>query len=134
MVDLLLDLDVHRAGRVVEDQDRRVQQQCASDRDSLALASRQGVAALSDDRVVALGQRAYEPVGVRGPGRVLYLGDRCVGTAVSDVLANRGREQKRFIESDADVRSRARDGQFPDVVAVDPDRAPADVIEAGQKA
>src|SRR5688500_9636163 len=37
--DARLGLDVDRAGRLVEDQDRRVAQECARDRDALALAS-----------------------------------------------------------------------------------------------
>ena len=39
-------------------EDRRVDQQGPGDGDALALAARQRVAALADDRVVALGQAA----------------------------------------------------------------------------
>ena len=70
VVDVLLDLHVDRAGRVVEDEDRRVGQQGAGDRDPLALASGQVVAALADDGVVAIGQVVDELVGVgRSCGR-----------------------------------------------------------------
>ena len=55
-VDLELALRVDRAGRVVEHEDPRVDEQRAGDRDALALATRQRVPALADHRVVALGR------------------------------------------------------------------------------
>ena len=72
-VDGLLHLDVDGAGGVVEDQHRRVDEQCAGDGDALALPARQGVAALTDDGVVAVGQVADELVGPGGPGRRHHL-------------------------------------------------------------
>ena len=53
VVDLLFDLDVDGARGIVEDQDRRVHEQRAGDGDPLALTTRERVAALADDRVVA---------------------------------------------------------------------------------
>ena len=47
---------VERRGRLVEQQDRRVAQDGAGDRDALALAARQRHAALADLAVVALRQ------------------------------------------------------------------------------
>ena len=54
-LDARLGLDVERAGRLVEHQDRRVLEDGAGDRDALALAARQLAAALADERVVAVG-------------------------------------------------------------------------------
>ena len=65
---------VERRGRLVEDQDPRVLQQDAGDRDPLLLAARQLVAALADDRVVAIGQLGDPVVDRRGPRRGLELG------------------------------------------------------------
>ena len=45
---------IERAGRLVEQQDRRVAQDGAGERDALALAARQGHAALAEPRGVAL--------------------------------------------------------------------------------
>ena len=73
VVDVLLDLHVDRARRVVEYEHRRVGEQRARDRDALALASREVVAAFTDDRVVAVGQVVDELVGVRCPRRCLHL-------------------------------------------------------------
>ena len=47
-------------GRLVEDQDRRVADDRARERDELALSGRQRRAALADLRVEALGQRLDE--------------------------------------------------------------------------
>src|SRR5438552_2389643 len=52
-----LGLGVERARRLVEDEDRRVAQDRARDRDALLLAAREAVAALADDGVVSLRQR-----------------------------------------------------------------------------
>src|ERR1041385_2485046 len=51
-----LRLGVERAGRFVENQNRRIAQQCARDRDALATAARQPRAALVEHRGVALGR------------------------------------------------------------------------------
>ena len=56
LVDAGLDVHVDRARGVVEDQDRRVDQEGARDGDALALTARERVAAFADDGVVALGQ------------------------------------------------------------------------------
>ena len=58
---------VDRGGGVVEDQDPRVGEQGPGDRDSLALAAREGQAALADARVIAVGQVRDELVGLRAP-------------------------------------------------------------------
>ena len=54
LLDRRLDLRIERRGRLVEDQDRRVLQHDAGDRDALALAAGQLDAALADMRVEAL--------------------------------------------------------------------------------
>ena len=72
-VDLLLDAGVDRGGRVVEQQDLRIGEQRACERDPLALAPREREALLADDRVVALGQLQDELVGLGGARRGLDL-------------------------------------------------------------
>src|SRR4029079_9440098 len=58
-------LGVERACRLVEDQNRRVLQDRACDRDPLALAPGKLDSALTPERVVAVGQRLDELRGVR---------------------------------------------------------------------
>ena len=69
LLDLALGLGVDRRGRLVEDQDPRVDQQGPGDRDPLPLAAGERLAALADERVVAVGQPEDELVGPGGAGR-----------------------------------------------------------------
>ena len=69
----MLALVVERARRLVEDQDARLSRQRAGDGDPLALPAREAAAALSDDRVVALGQLEDEVVRARELGRRDHL-------------------------------------------------------------
>jgi hypothetical protein len=67
---------VHRVemrGRLVEDQDRRVLQEGARDRDALALAAAQTGAALADRRVEAVGQGWRRARSARRADRRLQL-------------------------------------------------------------
>ena len=68
-----LRLRVERGRRLVEHEDRRVAQHGPRDRDPLLLAAREAVAALADDRVVALRQRRDQVVDLRGAGSLLDL-------------------------------------------------------------
>ena len=101
-VDLLLDMDVDRAGRVVEDEDRGIEQEGPRDRDPLSLAARQRVAALTHDRCVPVGEPHDEPVRVRCACSGLDLLVRCARLAVGDVVPARDREQERLVLHDAD--------------------------------
>jgi hypothetical protein len=83
---------------------RRVDEQRAGDRDALAFAARQRLAAFADQRVVAVRQAQDELVGVRGAGGGDDLGARGVGLAVGDVLGNGAEEQEGFLQHQADVR------------------------------
>ena len=63
VLDRRLDLRIERRGRLVEDQDRRILEHHAGDRDALALAAGQLDAALADMRVVALAAARIDDVG-----------------------------------------------------------------------
>src|SRR5690606_40895 len=58
-----LALIVERTCRFVEDENTRISNQSAGDRDTLPLPTRKAAASLADDRVVALGKLQYELVG-----------------------------------------------------------------------
>ena len=70
---LLLGRGVERARRFVQDQDRRVLQQRAGDREALALTARERAAALADDRVETLRLTGDELRGLGAPDRLLQL-------------------------------------------------------------
>ena len=64
-LDLALAFRIERGGRLVEKQDRRILQDRPGNRETLALAARQGHAALADEGVVALRHGPDEAVGGR---------------------------------------------------------------------
>src|SRR5262249_51982520 len=95
-------LDVERAGRLVEHQDRRVLQDRAGDRDALALAARQLRAALADDGIVARALRQDEVVR-RGSGcGGMYLVVARLGAADTDVFLDGAVEQAGILENRGD--------------------------------
>ena len=79
---------IERARRLIEDQDARVGDQGAGDRDALPLPARQARAALADDRVVGLRHLEDEVVraGELGGGDDLLNRHRRVGQR--DVVAH----------------------------------------------
>ena len=105
-LDDLLGARVERDGRLVEDQDGRVLEQRARDRDALLFAAGELEAALADHRVVAVRQRFDEGVDVRGARRGDDLLARRLGPAVGDVVVDRVVEQHGVLRNDAD-RARA---------------------------
>ena len=98
-------------------------------RDALLLAARQLVAALADDRVVALGQLDDPVVDRRRAGRRLELLLGRVGRRVAEVVADRGVEQVGLLGHDPDDLAERGQGEPADVDAVDLDRARVDVVE-----
>ena len=68
-LDLPLGADVDRARRLVEDQDARVGEERARERDQLPLAEREPRAALAELRLVAVLEPVDELVGADGPRR-----------------------------------------------------------------
>ena len=95
------------ARRLVEDEDRRVAQDRAGDRDPLLLASGEAVSALADDGVVAVGQRRDHVVDARGLGGRLDLLVGRVRLREAEVLADRGVEEVGLLRDDADELGRA---------------------------
>ena len=133
-MDPFFDGDVDGAGGVIEHDDRRRREQDASDGDALALATRQVVAALADDGVVAAVELFDEPVRLRGDGGSADVAVAGVGASEGDVRAYRVGEEERFVGDDADVMAHAAQRQRAHVVAVDRHGAVIDVVEAGEQA
>ncbi len=94
---------VDRGRGVVEDEDARVGEHRAGERDALALAARQRHPPLADEGVVAVGQRRDERVHLRRHGGRLDLGVRRVRPAVGDVGADGVGEQERLLEHHAQL-------------------------------
>ena len=114
-----LGLGVERRGRLVEHEDRRVAQDRARDRSPLLLAAREAVAALADDRVVALGQRRDQPW-------ICAARAACsISSSVASGFAKRRLSRtvawKRYVSCETTPTVAASDGerQVADVDAVD---------------
>ncbi len=128
--DLRLRRRVDRGGRVVEDQDARVDREGARDRDPLPLAARERDAALADHRLVALRQPLDELVRLREPRDALDLGVAHLRAAERDVLAHGRREEERILRDDADLAAQRGERDVAHVDAVDEHAARVDVVEA----
>src|SRR5581483_4691383 len=105
----------------------------ARDGDALLLAAGEAVAALADDRVVAVGEAADEVVDVGGAGSARDLVIAGIGLGVADVVADRGVEQVGLLRDDADRAVQRLERELADVVAIDADAAFGRVVEAGEE-
>src|SRR4051812_15597898 len=123
VLDPALGVHVDVRGGLVQDQDPRVGDERAGERDELALPGRELHAALADRRVVALGEARDELVR---PNRVRRRRDvlgRRVGAPERDVLADRAAEQERLLRHDAHLRAQRGGSHVAQVVPVDEDPA-----------
>ncbi len=105
-LDLVLGGAVNGAGRVVQDQDARVGEQRAGDRDPLALAARQRHPALPDAGLIAVGKPGDKVVGLGGfgcrfDGRLIDL----LGQAKPDILINRPGKEEDILFNGRDLRA-----------------------------
>ena len=132
-VDRLLDeplrLAVERAGRLVEDQDRGVADDCARDRDPLSLAAREPDTAVADHGVIAIGELRDELVGVGDLGGTDNLGVREPVAPIRDVVPDRRVEQERLLGDDAEEPPVGGLLERPQVAAVDRDRPGDRVVQ-----
>ena len=118
-VDPLLDLDVDRTRGVVEHEHRWVDEQRPGDRQALALPARQCVAALTDDRGVAVWEPHDELVRVGGLGGFDDLLDRRRRLSVGDVVPDRDREKERLVEDEPHLGAQALQGVLAHVPPID---------------
>ena len=121
---------IDRGGRVVEDEDARVDREGARDRDPLPLSARERDAAFADDRVVSLRQALDELVRLREPRDPLDLCVRQFGKAERDVVPHRGREEERILGDDTDRAAQRRELHVAYVYSVDEHAPRVDVVEA----
>ena len=106
-VERLLDQHLGRAvdvrRRLVEDEDARVGEQRARDRDQLPLAGRQAGAALAHRVLEAAREPRRDAVDADGRGRRLDLLVGRVGLREADVRRDRAAEEERILEHDAEL-------------------------------
>src|SRR5207253_9098696 len=90
-------------GRLVEDQDARVRQEGARDRDQLPLACRKSGAALADWMVESLVEAGGDPVDADRGGRGANLVVASLRPREADVVGDRPGEEERVLEDDAEL-------------------------------
>ena len=110
---------VQRRRGLVEDQQPRVLQQRARNRNALALATRQFGAALAEQGVVARWQFGDEAVGVRGDRGGHDLFPAGVGPAIGDVVGHAQRQDERVLQHRRDLAAQAGQLRQAQVLAVD---------------
>src|SRR4029077_9728459 len=124
LLDDTLALIVEGARRLIEDQNARVGDERAGNGDALSLATREGRAALADDRVVAFGQLEDEFVRPRKACRRDDALHRHRWVGERDILADRAVEQHVLLQDDANLAAQPGRVDHGEIHAVDQD-APA---------
>jgi hypothetical protein len=124
---------VEGAGGFVEDEDARVGEDGARDRDALALAAGELDAAFADDGVVAFGEALGKLVDAgdfAGGHELLFSGG---GTGELDVLADGAVEEECLLEDDAELLAVAGELDGGEVVVVDEDGTGLRGVEAADE-
>ncbi len=116
-------LRVERAGGLVEDQHRRIDQQRSRNGNPLPLATGQVGRPLLQDRVVAARQAFDKLFGARKLGCVHDIGKARVRTRHRDVVANRAGKQKVFLRHHTDIGAQMHQVYLAQVHAVNFDHA-----------
>ncbi len=132
-LDAALRFHIDGAGAVVQDEDRRLDEQGAGDGDALLLPAGKVDAALADLGVIAAGQRHDKVVGLGHFGRGDYFLVAGVGPAVADVVADCAGEEHGLLQRRADPAAQRVFVDIAHVAAVDGDAAAGYVVEAGDE-
>ena len=131
LLDLVLGLGVHAAGRVVQDQDARVEQQRAGDRDALLLAAARGWSRARRPACRSpAGSCTMKSCAAAARAAASTSSWAGIRAAEGDVVADRAAEQGRLLQHDADLRAQALERHVAHVVAVDQHAPGGDVVEA----
>ena len=103
VLDQHLGFRIEGGGRLVQDQDRRVTENCPRNRNPLPLPTRKPLAALPDQGLILVVEAYDELVGVRGArGRLDFLASS-VGLAVCNVRGDGVVEENRFLRHHPDL-------------------------------
>src|SRR5581483_6421303 len=117
----------------VEQQDRRVLEDGASDGQALLLTTGQQTAFVANHSLVAFGLGHNEVVRVCCLGRGVNLFRRSFQTAKLDVVENGVVKQKRFLCHQADLLTQRFLGHRAQIVSVDLDQPGSRIVQAQNK-
>ena len=121
---------VERVRRFVENEDRRIADDRASQGDPLLLAARQPYPSRAEHRVVLRWQPFDEIVGVGLPGRIHDFVVSCIEPAVGDVVPHGRVEEVHVLTDQRELAAPRREIEFGKRTAVKKDRAVGRVHEA----
>ena len=131
-----LALRIQGAGRFIEDEDARIVDQRARDRQPLLLTAREVGRSFLDIGIVAVRHPLDELVGAGQMRGAHDVGEVEPGAAGNDVVADRSTEQEIVLQNDAEPLAQMAQVDFleidavkleePTVVAVDPLQQPGD--------
>ena len=125
-------MGVERRCRLVQQQDRRVLQNGARNRNPLFLPAGEFKAAFPHHGSVALRQFTNEFVDLGKPRRLPYRSIVAADAAIGDVVAHGIVEQHRILRNDADCGAQGRLGHIADILPIDRHAAIADIVKAKQ--
>ena len=133
LVDELFAVSIHGRRGFVEDQDRRVTQQGASECDSLTLASRKSMAAITNVGLQPVGQLSRE-VGHAGVFRGLFdLGSRRSRATVGDVVGDSPIKEERLLCDDANLGTQVTQTGLAQINAIQANGSRLRVVKARQQ-
>src|SRR5215212_8901926 len=96
-LDLRLRIEVNTGGRVIQDENARVEEQGAGNSNALLLSAGERGTAFPDMCVIAIGERQYEVVCLSSFRSGFDLCLRSIRFTESDVLTDRAAEQRCFL-------------------------------------
>src|SRR5215469_7950970 len=117
--DAVFRVGVDTGESVVQDQNPRIAYQGTSDCRPLLLAARQRKTPFANDRVVALGEALDIARDAGGLRNAPDISMGCVFCTESDVLADRGAEEKRLLRYESDILSKDFQRKLADRPAID---------------
>ena len=120
---------INRAGRLIEDHNRRIGNSRTRDGKQLTLALRQTAAVTVDDSIIAVRQSADEVVRIGKLRRCLDLLVGRIQAAVADIIANGAGKQVGILQHDAERAAEIGLFDLIDVDAVVADLAVRKVVE-----
>ena len=124
---------IHRRQCFVQHQDRRIAKQRARNGDALALAARQAYAALTDHRVIALGQARNEFMGVGRCGRGFHFRLARPWFAEENIFADRAVKQIGVLINHRQLAAKIGEAEIAQILPAQPDRARSRVVLAQQQ-
>lgn len=125
---------IQGGGRLIEDEDGRITEQCPGNGDAELFAGREGGAAFANDGVEALRQALEEVVELGERGSPLDLLHGGFWPAIGDVVAHAGWEDQRRLEHHGHLLAQQTQSEVTDICPVQQHAAFGGVVKARDQA